>query len=247
MATATPTVVSSFPPAVSPRRVLYPHAQWYFLAAMVLTWVGFSRSYFVVVRSEPLIHHVHGVLMGGWIGILVLQPILYQRKQLDWHRKVGKWAVYLWTPALVFCGFLMDWRMLKTHNAPPFIIDQLAFLDLLSLALFVVLIALSTIYARNLQLHARYIVCTVLLLLPPALARALFIIPAMHSFRTNVNTAYGLIDVVLIMLMVDDKRRGRFWIPYPTAAVAFTAMALAGNYVQGWGWWRALTGILARS
>ena len=25
---------------------LYPHAQWYFLLAMGITWLGFSRTYF---------------------------------------------------------------------------------------------------------------------------------------------------------------------------------------------------------
>ena len=56
--------------------VLYPHAQWYFLLALGITWLGFSRTYFAVVRTEPLLHHIHGALMGGWILLLVIQPML---------------------------------------------------------------------------------------------------------------------------------------------------------------------------
>lgn len=245
MGTFAPAVPLAASPALKPRAPLYPHAQWYFLAAMVITWIGFSHTYFAVVTSEPLVHHIHGALMGGWIAILIVQPWLYQRGQLQLHRRIGRWAVYLWTPALVICGLFMDRRMLRTHNAPPRVIDQLAFLDLFSLLLFAILIALSTIYARNIQLHARYIVCTVLLLVPPALARALFIVPGMHSFRTNGNTAYALMDLVLLLLMLDDKRRGRLWPPYPLAFIAFTAMAWAGNYAREWSWWHGVASALA--
>lgn len=228
-----------------PSRILYPHAQWYFFAAMVITWLGFSRSYFAVVRSEPLLHHIHGALMGGWIAILILQPILYQRGKLQLHRTIGRWAVYLWVPAMVVCGLLMDRRMLRTHNAPPFIIDQLAFLDLTSLILLPIFIALSIVYARNIQLHARYIVCTVLLLIPPALARLLFVVPSMHSFQRNVNTAEALMVLVLVILTADDKRRGRIWPPYPAAAVVFGIIAIAANYAKTWPWWHTLSSWIA--
>ncbi len=245
MATVAAPPVPSVQPHTAPSPILYPHAQWYFFAAMVITWLGFSRSYFAVVRSEPLLHHIHGALMGGWIAILILQPILYQRGKLRLHRTIGRWAVYLWVPAMVVIGLLMDRRMLRLHNAPPFIIDQLAFLDLTSLILLPSLIALSVIYARNLQLHARYIVCTVLLLVPPALARLLFVVPGMHSFQTNGNTAEALMVLILLLLIVDDKRRGRIWPPYPAFAAIFAVIAVAANYVKTWPWWHALSGWLA--
>jgi hypothetical protein len=235
--------------AVLPNRtrsgVLYPHAQWYFLLAMGITWLGFSRTYFAVVRTEPLLHHIHGALMGGWIALLVVQPMLYQRGHIRLHRTLGRWGVYLLMPAIVVCGFLMDRRMLLMHNAPPFIIDQLSFLDLMSLIVFPALVILSICYARNVQLHARYIVCTVLLLMPPALTRALFMLPSMHSFQVNVNTAEMLVNVVLLVLIVGDKRRGKIWAPYPLALVVFTVLAVASNYVKNWAWWHGLAGWIA--
>jgi hypothetical protein len=232
-ATALPTRTNT--------RVLYPHAQWYFFAAMAITWLGFSHTYFAVIQTEPLLHHIHGALMGSWIALLVVQPILYQRGKIELHRTLGKWGVYLLMPAIVICGFLMDRRMLRLHNAPPFIIDQLSFLDLTSLLLFPTLIILSIYYARNIQLHARYIVCTVLLLMPPALARAFFMFPSMHSFQVNVNTAEALIQLVLLLLIIDDKRRGRIWAPYPLAFVAFAIPAVASNYAKNWVWWHSFS------
>jgi hypothetical protein len=232
-------------PARPTERVLYPHAQWYFLAAMAITWLGFSHTYFAVVRDEPLLHHIHGALMGGWIALLVVQPILYQRGKIQLHRTLGRWGVYLWMPAIVVCGLLMDRRMIRLQNAPPFVIDQLAFLDLASLILFPTLIVLSVVYARNVQLHARYIVCTVLLLVPPALARALFIIPSMRSFVVNVNTAMALMVLALMVLIVDDRRRGRIWVPYPALALILTLLTVASNYAKGWTWWHRVSGWIA--
>src|ERR1700712_4863687 len=100
MATAT------FSSPKTRRDVVYPHAQWYFLLAIVLTWVGFARSYFAVIRTEPLLHHVHGALMGGWIALLIVQPILYQRGQLKLHRTLGRWGAFVLVPAMVVVGFL---------------------------------------------------------------------------------------------------------------------------------------------
>jgi hypothetical protein len=225
--------------------ILYPHAQWYFLFAMAITWLGFSRTYFIVVRTEPLLHHIHGALMGGWIALLVVQPILYQRGRIQLHRTLGRWGVYLLMPGIVVCGFLMDRRMLRMHNAPSSVIDQLSFLDLTSLVLFPTLVILAIYYGRNLQLHARYIVCTVLLLMPPAVTRALFMVPSLNSFQANVNISEALTNVVLLVLIAGDKRRGKIWMPYPLAFVLFTLVAVASNYAKDWAWWHAMSNWLA--
>jgi hypothetical protein len=239
MATAT-----ALPKRTKPD-ILYPHAQWYFLLAMGITWLGFSHTYFAVVRTEPLLHHIHGALMGGWIALLIIQPMLYQQGRLQLHRTLGRWGVYLLVPAIVVCGFLMVRRMIQMHNAPPSVLDQLAFLDLASLIVFPTLVILGIYHARNLQLHARYIVCTVLLLMPPALTRALFIVPSMHSFRENVNTAEALVDVVLVVLILADRRRGKIWAPYPLALLVFTVLAATSNYAKDWAWWHRLSGWIA--
>jgi len=71
---------------------------------------------------------------------LLIQPALYQRGQLGLHRALGRWDVYLWLPAMMVFGFPRDGRMIRLHNAPPNVIDQLAFLDLVSLILFPLLV-----------------------------------------------------------------------------------------------------------
>lgn len=225
--------------------VLYPHAQWYFLLAMSITWLGFARSYFIVIRTEPLLHHIHGALMGGWIALLIAQPILYQRGYMKLHRTLGRWGAFALVPAIVIVGFLMMRRMLVGHSVPPFIVDHLAFLDFTSLLLFPTYVGLAIYYGRDVQLHARYIVCTVLLLVPPALARALPILPVFRkSFQGDVNIAMGAMNVILLLLMASDARRGKVRSPYVVAFIATAVSAVAANFAKDWAWWHAFTGFV---
>ena len=225
--------------------VLYPHAQWWFLLCMVATWVGFSQSYFAVIRTEPLLHHIHGALMGGWIATLIVQPLLYQRNRIQLHRTLGRWAVYLLVPGIVLCGFLMVRSMLNNTHLPPFIVNHLAFLDVTSLIQFPAFVALAVIYGRNVHLHARFIVCTVLLMMPPALARATQLLAFLHwPFAVHVNVAVGLMSLVLLLLMVDDARKGKVYLPYPVAFVLNTVVCVCANFANGWGWWHALAGVI---
>lgn len=222
--------------------VLYPHAQWWFALCLVMTWVGFSRSYFAQIRTEPLLHHIHGALMGGWIVTLILQPILYQQNRIRLHRTIGKWAVYLLIPAIAACGFLMVRGMLHITFLPPFIINHLAFLDIFGLLQLLTFVAFAVIYARNLAIHARCIVCTVLLMMPPALARATQL-PGWHvTFHAHVNFAMGLMSFILLLLIADDARKGKVYPVYPIAFVLNTTCGIAANFANGWAWWHAVAG-----
>jgi hypothetical protein len=227
--------------------VLYPHAQWYFLLALSTTWLGFARSYFAVIQTQPLLHHIHGALMGGWILLLMTQPILYQRGKMKLHRTLGRWGAFALVPAIVVVGFLMMRNMLIASQIPPMFVDHLAFLDFCALPLFALFVGLAIKYGRDVNLHARYIVCTVLLMMPPAIVRAMPILPIFRkSFQADVNMAMGLMSLILIALLVDDVRRGKVRAPYIVALVANTAVTVAANYAKDWAWWHALTAWIVR-
>ncbi len=228
--------------------VLYPHAQWYFLLAIVVTWVGFARSYFAVIRTQPLLHHVHGALMGGWIALLIVQPMLYQRGRLRLHRTLGRWGAFALIPAIVVIGFLMIRSMYHGTEIPPFIVNHLAFLDVSALLDLVLYVGLAIYTGRDLQRHARWISCTVLTMMPPALLRAMPMLPVFrHNFTRNVNLAMGLMCVVFLLLMVDDWRKaGRVYSPYPVALACTLFAGIGANYASQWGWWHSLTILLGR-
>lgn len=243
MATAAPSF------SKTRREVVYPHAQWYFVAAVVLTWVGFAQSYFVVIRTEPLLHHIHGALMGGWITLLIVQPILYQRGQLKLHRILGRWGAFGLIPAIVVVGFFMIRRMVHGNEIPPSLLDQLAFLDLNALIDIPLFVGMAIRHGHDVQRHARWISCTVLTMVPPALVRAMPILPMFRrSFRDDLNLAMGVACFVLLLLMLDDWRKAKqVYSPYPIALACTAFAGIGANFAAHWGWWRAFSYLAFRS
>ncbi len=212
------------------RGVLYPNASWYFALAIVVTWVGFSMSYFARLGETTLITHVHGASAGLWMGLLVVQPILYRRGQWKLHRRLGWTGTIVLVPILMIGGLAMMHSMMRgAVAAPPGTADiayVLVYLDTISLIMFPLFLGLSLRHGRQAQLHARYMACTVLVLLPPAITRMLFFIPWFNSLPRNLNGSFFAIEGVLLLLLLDDKRMGRIQAPYVVALVLFAIVHL---------------------
>ncbi|GAB3796309.1 hypothetical protein GCM10028819_13670 [Spirosoma humi] len=227
----------------TPRKqtLLYPNAPWYFGLAVIITWLGFSRSYFSRLTQTDLYHHLHGASAGLWMGLLILQPILYRRGQLALHRKLGWIGTAVLVPALLIGGVKMMRLMLQAADAyPPGAVYQLSFIDASSLLLFSLFLGLSLWNGQRLALHARYMVCTVLIILPPAITRLLFFIPWFDSFAKTLNGSFVAIEVVLLFLLVDDRRIGRLQPAYPLALGLFLLLHLTMNLAGQWLWWHTL-------
>ncbi len=236
MSTAAPSISRS-----RLRTAFYPNAQWYFLAAVVTTWIGFSRSYFLRIGHATIFQHAHGATAGLWMALLIVQPILYQRGQLELHRKLGRLGVYTLVPLLVMGGALMLHNMIKHQTgANPSAVYTLGYLDLWGLFMFPLFVVLAICYSRDTNLHARYMACTVLMLLPPALTRVLVFVPWVDSTAKSVDIAYGLMVVILLLLLRDDRNKGRLRAPYLIALALYLPMILTMNYAAHWPWWHKL-------
>ena len=226
-------------PISAPRAPLYPNAPWYFALAVVVTWVGFSTSYFGQLAQTDIYHHLHGATAGAWLLLLIVQPILYQRGQLALHRRLGKIASLVLVPLLVAGGLKMMHTMLHSAAAyPPGATYQLAYIDSCSLLLFVLFLGLSLWYGKRLPLHARYMACTVLIILPPAVTRLLFFLPWFDSFAKTLNGSFVVTELVLLLLLADDRRTGRIRAPYVVALGLFGLLHFTMNLCPGWPWWQ---------
>lgn len=225
---------------VARRAGLYPRASWYFALAMLITWVGFSRSYFLRLGDVTVWHHLHGASVGAWIGLLIVQPLLYQRGQLGWHRRLGR-VSYVLVPLLLLGGLKMMQLMMQSAAAyPPGAVYTLAYIDAYSLIFFALCFGLAIRHARQVQLHARYITLTVLIVLPPALARLLFLVPSFETFDQTLNGSFGLIEAVLLLLLWHDHRTGTHYRPYWLGLLLFGVLHLTLNFAGGWAWWHRL-------
>jgi hypothetical protein len=219
--------------------VLYPYASWYFALAILVTWVGFSKSYFQRLGDVTIYHHLHGATAGFWLALMVVQPILYKRGKLKLHRKLGWIASLTLVPLMVLGGLkMMQLGIINQASYPPGIIYRLSFIDAYSLIQFILFYVLSIYNGKRIHAHARYMTCTVLTILPPAITRLLFFIPSFDSFDKTLNGSFIITEIILLILIWDDKRSGKFRAPYFIALLIFGMLHLTMNLVSGWPWWK---------
>jgi hypothetical protein len=225
-------------PQTGKSSILYPYASYYFALALIVTWVGFSQSYFGRLTQVSIFHHIHGALAGAWILVLIIQPILYQKGKLALHGKIGKLAGYVLFPLLVLGGLKMIHSMLNSAAAyPPGAVIRLAFLDFVSVLLLIYFFYQGISKAKQLQLHARNMSMTVLIMLPPAIARMLFLIPWFDSFDKTLNASYSIIVLILGILLFDDHKKGKIYPTYVLGIVGVAFMLISHNWVGDWQWW----------
>lgn len=227
------------------KKKFYDKAYLYFMLAALVTFIGFFPSYFSRLTVTDTAHHLHGITSTCWMLLLIVQPWLYKTGKLSLHRNLGK-SSYVLVPLILLSALNMVHIMLNNQgNYPPDLPYQLAFIDFVTLAQFLLFFGLAIAHRKKIHLHARYMACTVLGPLIPAITRALFLIPWIDHFDKALNTSYILIEGVLVILLLDDRRTGKIHWPYILALILFSIQHVIMNFVAQWGWWRSLMGAFA--
>jgi hypothetical protein len=180
-------------------------------------WIPYLSEFPHFDASITAAVHVHAVLLFCFLGLLIFQPLAIRHKAFSVHRKLGKLANVLMPFILIF-SVAMLWKEYHEHLADGASIATARkdeFLSAVQLLLLGCLygLALSSIRARNVAAHMRYMICIVLVVLPAGLARTF---GYWLNFRQSTSQVIclGLIDASLIALIVFDKRSSRPVRPY---------------------------------
>jgi hypothetical protein len=182
--------------------------------------VGFYPSYFARLSETDGVHHFHGVTATAWLCWLIAQAWLIRRGQVSGHKVLG-WLSLVVAPAFVVSGVLLI--RIQTFADDPFSAAfgvPLAFIDGTTIGYFAVAYAAAIYYRKNVQLHARFLASTAVLVMPPAISRALGnFVPAIQSFPTALYLAYAISEAAVLLLLFDDYRRGSIRAPYAILAI----------------------------
>lgn len=217
----------------------YSRAYLYFGFAFLIVLAGFLPSYFLKLGETSSAHHFHGITASLWMLLLVVQPLLYKSGKMQWHRILGRTSFIL-VPLLIIGGLNMIHIMMNEGNYPPLVPYQLGFIDFFTLGQFTLFYILAIKNISDTQYHARYMACTIFGPIIPALTRLLFWIPGVNSFSISLNLSYIIVEIVLLMLILDDKRRGKIRLPYPLMLGLLGVQHLIMNYIAEWGWWQEI-------
>ena len=144
------------------------------LALLILCgFAQFAMRGFVDVRAVPLLTHLHGVLMVGWLALAVVQNLLAGRGELRAHRKLG-WAAAALVAGIAVLGVTVGFGAIAGQRVPPFFSNAyfLALTTLEPLA-FAALVAWAVTLRRKTEWHRRLMLGASVVILEPALGRLL--------------------------------------------------------------------------
>lgn len=232
---------------------------------VVTTLVGFvpdSLAKIAAVQSGqrapfPPVLHLHAMLMGSWLLLLLAQTSLMATGRSAHHKKLGLASLVL-APAIVVTGFVLVPTMYgqvwtAAQNASPEMNAQmqgvLAFVGNIALlqiragllfALFVIL----ALKARKSDpdMHKRLIILATVIPLPAAIDRIGWL---PHSFPEAAYSAdLYVLAWVAPMFAYDLFRLGRVHRAYIIWLAVFVPCAIVVNLLWGTSWWQSIVPIM---
>jgi hypothetical protein len=148
------------------------------IALAVFVVVGFSRTYYLKVFTQPLpltpLLHVHAAVFSAWLALFVAQVWLVAAHRADLHRRLGI-ASAIFAAFVFIIGVLSVFQTTISNHvspsglAPP----QFSIIGFTSIGLFGVFIALGIAYRKRPALHRRFMVLGMIASISPASARVL--------------------------------------------------------------------------
>lgn len=193
---------------------------YYFIVLLFLAVIGFWDSYFSKLFSGiDRYTHLHAITMLLWIAILITQPFLIKYKKQSLHKYIGKFSYGL-VLVLIISLVLLAHNQITIHDyGISYARLYVLFLQLSLLTIFIIAYALAIIYRKSPVHHARYMICTSLTLIDPAIARIPLNIPPL-PFSYQVLT-FTVIDLILIALIVIERNQKLGREVFPIMLVVF--------------------------
>ena len=191
------------------------------LLLLVLVHIGFYKTY---IRHFPgfadyttpagrkfhfiWVMHFHGMMMIGWLLMLLLQPFLILKGKIYWHRRVGSFSyvlapLALWSMWLVTQARFHEISQLQGHTAG---VARL-WLNIPNLIFFPLLYGLALYYRKRSALHIAFMCGTAFLLIGPGLARLLRTNFGLTSDESIVITKLAVVAVAAAIAIADSVRK----------------------------------------
>jgi len=164
----------------------FRHAHLWLLLLLPVILLAFWPDYFGKLDTAPLAFHVHGIVATAWVGLVALQSWSAQSRRMGLHRAAGR-ALFVIVPLFVGGGLRITQAMaaLGVRQADPFHATfgvPLALADFLAVVTFLALVCTGLANRRTVRVHGIAMIATILLVLPPIVARLLPGIPGSETF-----------------------------------------------------------------
>jgi len=173
-------------------------------AAIAIT--GFSTTFFIPLArgafSAPPVIYVHGLLLFGWLLLLIVQSSLVRHRQLVLHRRLG-WVGAVIAASIVISGILVGLYATRRDlaiGADDFVAGQFVNI-VIEMALFGGLVAAAIAMRRDGESHKRLLFLATISALAPAWLRLRHLFPSIPNPFVVLSLAA---DSLLLLLIARD-------------------------------------------
>jgi hypothetical protein len=233
--------------AVAPR--VAAERQFYFwMAAAILATIfaGFAPSFYlrgIVPAYHPYLPMtwlvaLHGLIFSCWALLFMTQVGLASAGRTDLHRRLGL-AGFGMVVAMAVVGTFAALYGVARHSGPPDL-SPLSWLavPLLDVPVFVSLITLGLVNRRKPQVHKRFMLVSMIGLLPPSLGR----LPWPEAMPFPLIIIGGQLLFVIPLALWDLNSRGRLHWVTMTGAGVLVGSWLFRLAIWQTPWWLAFAG-----
>ncbi|VAW62523.1 hypothetical protein MNBD_GAMMA11-1068, partial [hydrothermal vent metagenome] len=185
---------------------MFNKSGYYFIVLFALALIGFWETYFSKMLSETNFYiHFHATTMIIWFGMLITQAFLIRYKKYNLHRFIGRLSYGVF-PAIVISLVLLAHHQITIYDfGIKYFRLYVLFLQLSLLFVFIIAYSLAIVYRKSPMQHARYMICTSLTMIDPAVARIPLNISEL-PFSYQVLT-FGLTDLILMGLIFMERKQ----------------------------------------
>jgi len=220
------------------------------LLLFALTFVAFWPGYFSKLPDKKVAHHYHAASSVLWMMLAIAQSWTAHHNQLALHRRIGP-TIFLLFPFFLVAGVWVIHVEAGTVASDPNSLEgtqlaQFGFFDPIANIGFALMFWAGLKYRYKVQLHARYMLATLLFVISPIGFRLL---PMLIPFlRPDENFSYAMAGGNLIALAVTlylylrDAKHGR---PFLIAAGFIVAQAITFETVGRIPAWAPIFGSLS--
>jgi hypothetical protein len=206
----------------------------------IIVHVGFHASYikhFPEFTKFNWIHHIHGALMGSWVFLLVLQPLLIHKRKFAAHRLLGKLS-YAIVPLIAISMVLVAKENYQSGILKKTAVDVMATQSItwMQLMLFVLFYSLAIYYRKLTDWHMRFMIGIAIIMIGPPMNRILV------SYFPGIGVANILVMVLYLKttvaaaLFLSDIVKKKNWTPYFIVLIAFlfSDIVYHARYSEAW-------------
>jgi hypothetical protein len=221
----------------------YKNISLFFVAIFAIVFLGFFKTYFGLFptfNKVTTIQHIHGLLFLSWFIMLIVQPVLIKRRKYEWHRVIGKVSYFL-VPLIVVSIFFIAKELYETAQLTESQKIATLYVPFYQVVSFVALYFLAIYYKKKVSYHMRYMIATSLAVYGAALKRFFVNFMGISALNAFLYT-FIVTDLILLGLIIYDRRHGKSYKPYVVALIIFAASQSGFYFLRNTAFWQTMCG-----